>query len=159
MIGVAAWALLLGPSPHGDTAQAAAKPKRGTVLPRVDRSQERPITMSVNAVSLEISLGLKDEKPTPWGGEIQVSEGRILGVEIVQGGGPNKNVTGASFKVRSVRRKVMKQERIVRPVLSVTLEAPPAAKVTLETAQGTVRFALSIWPPTAPETSSRVKSR
>jgi len=105
----------------------------GTPLP-----EGKPIPMPKNRIGVEIALGLKDEEPTPWGGTVQVSEGRVESLEIV-GGGPNAGVQGNRYNGRSIRR----QQAIVGPKLHVSLDAPPTATVTVKTRQGEFQFALA----------------
>src|SRR5262245_58304178 len=95
--GVLVGAILsLGPAPQGD-----AKPQAAAPAQRV-RAPGKPIPMTAGLIGLEIALGLKDEQPTPWNGEVQVSEGKVREVEIIQGGGPNAKVEGNRFTVRTI---------------------------------------------------------
>ena len=94
--------------------------------------------MPANLIEVEITLGLKDEQPTRWGGSVQVSEGRVVSLQVV-GGGPNAKVNGNRFTARSIRRMMA----IAGPKLLVSLDAPPTATVTVNTAQGEFKFALA----------------
>jgi hypothetical protein len=98
-----------------------------------------PIPMPANLVGVQIALGLKDEEPTRWGGVIQVSEGRIVSLQVQ--GPPNAKVTGGRFTARSFFR--MNQGTLVRPKLQVSLDAPPTATVTVKTRQGEFQFTLA----------------
>src|SRR5438128_2632376 len=132
---VALMVLAGGPSEQGAQPQAAQQPP-GIVTP-----DSRPIPMPKNPVGVEIALGLKDEEPTPWGGSVAISEGRVISLEIV-GGGPNAKAEGNRFTARSIRRMMMMQATIIAPKLRVTLDAPPSATVTVNTRQGEFMFAL-----------------
>jgi hypothetical protein len=102
--------------------------------------------MTSNLIGLEINLGLKDQQPTPWDGEVMLSEGRVREMEIIQGGGPNDKVEGNRYTARTIERMMMQQRVLIRPALRVTVEAPPAARITLQTKQGKAEFALAALP-------------
>jgi hypothetical protein len=102
----------------------------------------RPIPMPRDLVEIEVTLGLKDDRPTRWGGSVQVSEGRVVSLELV-GGGPNADVAGNRYTARSIRRMIMNRETIIGPKLRVTLSAPPTATVTVTTAQGNFSLPLT----------------
>jgi hypothetical protein len=105
------------------------------------RPPGKPIAMPANLVGLEIALGLKDTEPTGWGGEVQVSQGRVLSLDIVRGP-PMARVDGTRFRIRSFRRMMQMRRVLVRPVLRASLDAPPTATVTVRTRQGKFEFAL-----------------
>ncbi len=84
-------ALAGGPSPQEEQQGQPSQQSTGAGI-----RQDRPIPMPMNLVGLEISLGLTDEEPTPWGGSVQVSEGRLLSLQVV-GGGANAKVNGSRF--------------------------------------------------------------
>ena len=127
--------VIFAPTPQAETGQklpdAARKP----------RPEGKPIAMPVNLVGLEVRLGLTDENPTPWDGEVQVSAGRLLDLNVARGG-PKAKVTGASYTARSVRQMAM-MKQVVGPILHLNLDAPPNAIVTLKTEQGKVEFKLA----------------
>src|SRR5581483_11944261 len=133
IFGSAVW--LLGPTFSPDPA-AQAQPAAAA-----KRTPGRIIPMPAQSVALEFDLGLKDEKATDWDGEVQVSEGRIAAMRVVRGG-PKARVDGNRYVARTVSRMQKQKPVIVRPLLQVTVEASPAANVTLKTAHGTVTFAL-----------------
>jgi hypothetical protein len=97
--------------------------------------------MPANLVGLDIALGLQDKEPARWDGEVQVSEGRILGLEVRQGG-PQAKAEGNRFTARS-RRMMVQRQVVVGPELQVNLDAPLSAKVTVTTEQGKFTFTLS----------------
>jgi hypothetical protein len=98
-----------------------------------------PIPMPANPVDVQLALGLKDEEPTRWGGMIQISEGRIVSLQVQ--GPPNAKVTGGRFTARSFFP--INQATLVRPKLHVSLDAPPTAIVTVKTQQGEFQFTLA----------------
>jgi hypothetical protein len=102
----------------------------------------KSIPMPRDLVDIEIALGLKDERPTPWSGAVHVSEGHVASLQLV-GGGPKASVNGNRFTARSIRRMIMNRERIIGPKLRVTLNAPPTATVTVTTEQGDLKIALA----------------
>jgi hypothetical protein len=123
--------ILLRFSPEG--ASGDAKPPKA-------RPEGKPIAMPSNLTGVKIDLGLKDESGTPWDGEVQISQGRIVAVEIAQGN-PKATVNGNKFIVRTVLQK--KKDIILKPVLRVAVDAPESAKVTVKTKQGDFTFTLA----------------
>jgi hypothetical protein len=114
----------------------------------------RPIAMPAGQVGLEIVLGLKDGQRTDWEGDVKVSQGRVVAVEVERSG-PNAAVEGTHFNVATTKgnapAKAKKQALLKKkqaqvaakkaaaqlaPVLRVTLEAPADAIVTVTTGQG-----------------------
>src|SRR5262249_52733684 len=93
-------------------------------------------------VGLDITLGLKDKQPTDWDGEVHVSEGKVLAVTIVEGN-PKATATGQRFTVRSFRRPKVDANAVYKPILRVSLDAPPSATVTFKTTQGKFTVALA----------------
>jgi hypothetical protein len=132
---LAVYLLAFGLSQPSESGQAAPQP------PSAGREAGRPIPMLTNVVALEISLGLKDQKPTAWDGEVQISTGRITNVAIVRGG-PKPTVEGSRFSVRSVLQMMGKQPPL-GPIIRVNVDAPPTATVTVKTKQGQFAFTLA----------------
>src|SRR5262249_39751960 len=95
IVGVAASvaAVLFNYSTGGSAGQA----ENGQARPA-----GRPIPMVANSSSLEITLGLKDKQQVFWEGDVQISQGKILGLEIVRAGQMSQ-VEGTHFKVRARR--------------------------------------------------------
>ncbi len=120
------------PTPQAETQEKPA---------RKPRAEGKAIAMPSNLVGLEIRLGLKDKEGTPWGGQVTVSEGRILDFTIA-GGGPMASVTGTRFTGRTVLQK-MQAMALVTPRLQLNLDSPPTAVVTLTTPKGKVEFKLA----------------
>src|SRR5262249_17814692 len=112
--------LLFGPSPQGESGQQAAP------VPRKPRPAGQPISRPPNLVGLEIALGLKDVEPTSWDGEVQISEGRLLEVQITRGNAKAK-VDGQRFSVRSFAEAKQKKKGPTAATLRVSLDAPPKA--------------------------------
>src|SRR5439155_9744634 len=84
-----------------------------------------------------------DTAATDWDGEVSVSSGKVLSIDILQGN-VKASAKGGKFSVRSVfaMKKDKKKDDIVRPVLRVTLDAPGNARIKVSTKQGTFDFTL-----------------
>ena len=52
----------------------------------VKDAEGKPIAMPANLVGLEVRLGLKDTEPSPWGGSVELSEGKLLSMSVRRGG-------------------------------------------------------------------------
>ncbi|HVX60571.1 MAG TPA: hypothetical protein VHC19_08215, partial [Pirellulales bacterium] len=88
---VAGFVLLVIPKPQAGVGhEDAAAPAAAIKLP------ERP-------VELLIELGIEDEEQVRWKGELKLSEGRVLSLELVQGSRDSK-LDGSAFDVRTARR-------------------------------------------------------
>src|SRR4051794_36434126 len=85
------------PQPPG-SGQPAQPP------PRKPRPAGKPVVMPANPVGLEVHLGVKDTQATPWDGEVELSEGKLVDMSVRRGG-PNARVDGARFTARSVRQQ------------------------------------------------------
>src|SRR5262249_47333387 len=99
--------LALGPSPRRESTQAADPPRK-------PRPAGKPVPLPANLVGLEMALGLKDQEPAQWDGDIQVSEGRILGLDVLRGG-PQAKAEGNRFTTRSRRMMVQQRPVVVGP--------------------------------------------
>ena len=64
----------------------------------------QPIAMPAGLIGLEIELGLKDSAPTEWEGDVKVSPGRVLAVEVERSGS-NAEVEGTHFSVGTAKAK------------------------------------------------------
>jgi hypothetical protein len=125
---------------------------------QVDKKQVRtpdrptqPIAMSSDLHQIRLALGLKDKMPTDWDGEVQVSAGKVTAVDVVQGN-PKASVSKRNFKVRTFKAKPKQMpNKLTRPVLQVTVDAPLSAKLTIKTAKGNFSFALKDVPTDEPE--------
>src|SRR5437588_1493039 len=73
----------------------------GGARERKPRAETKPIKMATGQTELRIALGLKDAKATDWDGDVQLSEGRLVALDIV-GGNVKKQGTSNRFTVRSV---------------------------------------------------------
>jgi hypothetical protein len=106
----------------------------------------KPVVMPAQPTGLLIFLGLKDQKVTDWDGEVTVSAGQILGLDVAQGN-PKATVKDGKFSVRTIFFKMdAKKDTLIRPMLRLTLDAPASAKVKVATKLGTFEFALADWP-------------
>ncbi len=121
-------------------AHQAGTQEQAAPAARKPRPEGKAIKMPANLAGLEIRLGLKDKEGAPWNGEITVSEGRIVGLNL-SGGGPKAAVEGNKFTCRTVLQQM--QQGILRPRLHVSLDAPPTAVVTLTTPKGKATFKLA----------------
>lgn len=114
-----------------------------------DGPAAKPVTMPTQLAGVLITLGLKDKEGTEWDGEVAVSAGKVLAVDIVDGN-PKASVVGNKFSVRSVAtpKKAAKKkgDAITRPMVRITFNAPPTAKVTVTTKQGAFDFVLGDLP-------------
>src|SRR5436189_6014548 len=83
----------------------------------------KPVGLPANLGGVHIQLGLKDTAATDWDGEVTVSTGRVLSIDILQGN-VKASAKGGKFSVRSVfaMKKDKKKDDIVRPILRVTLD-------------------------------------
>jgi hypothetical protein len=140
-------------SPPHDDEEEAQEAGRRVEGPGPRDSQ--PVAMPTDLVGLEVRLGLRDAVPSEWTGEVKVSEGRVVGIEVDRSGA-GARVEGSRFSVATTKKAVVakkkkkaaakkKQQQAagIGSVLQVTLDAPPTARVTLSTGQGDATFALS----------------
>ena len=79
-----------------------------------------------------------------WDGEIKVTDGRVLDVELLRRN-PKAKLDGHRFKVSSVYRNAQKKA-VDGPVLRVSLDAPSTAKLVVQTPQGNIEVALADLP-------------
>jgi hypothetical protein len=108
-------------------------PKGGDPVPG------QPIAMPKSLIGLEIAFGKDTQDRAAWDGEVRVSEGRVLSVDVVQGA-PASRADGSRFMVKAkVKAKVAKkkqQAQVTPPVLYVLLDAPRSANLTVDTGAG-----------------------
>ena len=64
----------------------------------------QPIAMPADLIGLEIALGLKDSAPTEWEGDVKVSAGRVVAIEIERSTA-NAEVEGTHFSVGTAKAK------------------------------------------------------
>ncbi len=106
------------------------------------------VTMPTAGAVLRMRLALKDKKPTPWDGKITLSEGQVLEVAVqpARAGQVRRDSWEVTARkpAKPPRRSVHdpKLPTLDRPVLLVTLNAPPTAAVSITTKQGNFSFAL-----------------
>jgi hypothetical protein len=123
-------AVLIGMKPGRPNVSGAKEKAR----PRPPR-KGNPIPMAGNLVGLEITLGLTDTQPTDYRGDVRVSRGRVVSVDIIRGG-PRATAQLNRFRVRAVRRQVQVRPQIIPARVRVTLEAPLSATVTVRSGHG-----------------------
>ena len=134
-------------SSHEDDAEPAALSCQG---PGPDPAQ--PVAMPRELIGLEIVMGLNGSDESRWEGDIQVSEGRVLELDVVRSGA-NPRIEGTHFSIGTPKAKAAakkkkkqavakkKQGLAAMAILRVTLDAPADAKVTVKTGQGEFAFA------------------
>ncbi len=139
-----------------------------------------PVAQPAGLIGLEVRLGLKDPAATPWEGEIRVSEGRVVGIDVDRAR-PDALIEGSRFSVGTVAAKKAaaknkkaaaknkkaaakqtdqakkdqakkKQAAAVGATLLVTLEAPPTTTVTIKAEQGEFTFKPNDLPKVGPKT-------
>lgn len=121
-----------------------AKKKKGA------RKNAAPLRrLPETAVSLTLTLGVGDKQPVSWDGTATLSEGKVLGIDLIRFGGAMRRVEGNRFFVRSVQPPAKQNEPIRSPVLAIHVDAPAGAKMLVNTAQGEFSFVLSNLPPGA----------
>src|SRR5262249_35307028 len=65
---------------------------------------DQAVDMPVNLTGLLITFGLKDQNPTDWDGEVTVTGGKLVAVDIAQGN-PKAAIKGGKFSIRSTAPK------------------------------------------------------
>ncbi len=141
-LGLFALVLLVGHSRSPQT-EAQEQPKAAI---------GQPVVMPGQLTGVLLTFGLKDQKGTEWDGEVAVSQGKVVSIDIVEGG-PKATAQGSKFNVKTVfyPKKIEKKKEgaIIRPSVRVTLDAPPSARVTVTTKQGKFDFVLGDLPEAA----------
>lgn len=103
----------------------------------------QPVAMPAQPTAVQISLGLKDQKVTDWEGQITTSAGTILALDIVQGN-PKATARAGKFNVRTIFAKMnAKKDTLTKPILRLTVDAPPSAKIQVTTNHGNFEFVLA----------------
>ncbi|MDR3637299.1 MAG: hypothetical protein P4L84_26080 [Isosphaeraceae bacterium] len=135
-----------------------------------------PVEMPPGLIGLELRLGLKDPGATEWEGEVKVSEGRVVEIDIERSR-PDAVVEGARFSVGTVAAKkaaaaknkkaaaknkkaqAKKNEQAKKKqaaqqgaTLALSLDAPASATVTVTTRRGDFTFKPSDLPARGPKT-------
>jgi hypothetical protein len=115
---------------------------------------ERPsaLAMPLGSIALELTLGLKDNAPRTWDGQIGLSEGSLRALEagnetarIDQGRWQARTSIPepAKAKAKAKEKAKAKQGAGIAPVrLVATLDAPETATVEVRTEQGAFSFVL-----------------
>jgi hypothetical protein len=120
--------------------------RQQVVPPPIRHSAARkPIAMSTKLVGLEIELGLQDRTATVWDGEIQLSQGKVAGIDVLRGG-PGAHSSGSRFTCRSVEIRRPQGTTIFGPILRVNVEAAMSAHVAVRCAEGKFEFVLTDLP-------------
>jgi hypothetical protein len=60
--------------------------------------------------AVEIDLGLRDEGPSAWEGNVEVSDGRILGLGVIESG-PDASTDGGHFRVKTRPESTKKKKK------------------------------------------------
>lgn len=139
-IGLLTATAFLSSAPSDDLQEAQQKKakQKAALRPKAGQVPRGPVAMTPEQISLEVLMGIKDKEQTVWAGEVSVSEGKVVSVEVGQGG-VKSTVDGARFSV--LHRK--QQESLLPPLLKVNVTAPLSATVTFKIRQGefTVKLA------------------
>src|SRR6185369_1389424 len=147
IMAVAAYVTVSFDSARQEAVAQAKKKQNQKQAAKAKAAGNRAVEIPDNAIGLNVEFGLKDKTPTDWNGAVQVSEGKVLLVEIARGGGTMAMVEDNKFTLRTVAPNAKKAaDGMTRPVISVMLVAPPTAKVTIDTKQGQVAFTLADLP-------------
>lgn len=147
VMSVAAFVTVSFDAARQEAVAQAKKKQNQKQAAKAKAAGNRAVEIPDNAIGLNVEFGIKDKTPTDWNGAVQVSEGKVLLVEIARGGGTMATVEDNKFTVRTTQPAAKKAaEGLGRPVISVMLVAPPNAKVTIDTKQGQIAFALSDLP-------------
>jgi hypothetical protein len=86
-------------SSHEEREQAPAPGLDSTVGP----GRNDAVAVPSRLVGLEIDLGLKDQERTDHEGEVLVSEGKVVSLDVVRSG-PAAKVEGNRFRVETVKK-------------------------------------------------------
>ena len=134
-LAVAMMAVISSSSPHEQDDPPAKGVGRAPGPKRND-----PVAMPPGLIGLEIALGLNDNRRTDWGGELTVSEGRVLSIDVIRSA-PDATISGARFKVASKKKAAAKKKKnqevvVIGPILHASLDAPENATITVRTAHG-----------------------
>jgi len=96
-----------------------------------------PPAMDMLASGFRIEFGILEKELTLWEGEVSVSGGEVLRLDLWEPGA-DARVDGARFSVRAGGPGKKKQAGL--PQLFATVRAPAGAEVELKTNHGTARF-------------------
>jgi len=96
-----------------------------------------PPAMDMLASGFRIEFGILEKELTLWEGEVSVSGGEVLRLDLWEPGA-DARVDGARFSVRAGGPGKKKQAGL--PQLFATIRAPAGAEVELKTNHGTARF-------------------
>src|SRR5262249_45939558 len=96
-------AVALAMKPAQEGAPAGQKPRK-------PRAAGKPGAMLSNPTGVLIKLGLKDQKATDWDGEVQLSEGKLTELSILQGNVQGK-IQGNQYSVRTVLKMAAKKKK------------------------------------------------
>ncbi len=125
---------------------------------------DQAVAMPPGAIGLQIELGLTDNQPAEWEGEVELSEGRVLKIDVVRSAGGatvegnrfragsdsplTKKKAAAKQKAAAKKKAAAKQKAaaknraaIAPATVRVVLDAPLETVVTIRTDRG--QFSLS----------------
>jgi hypothetical protein len=105
---------------------------------------DQPVVVPANLASFVINLGVGDKEASRWDGNVAVSAGKVVSLDLVQGGAKS-SVKGAKFGVSSEVGKKKKEKKVgaIQPILRLTVDAPAQATVTVKSNHGTFAFAIA----------------
>lgn len=131
MVGIFGLVVMVQTFWQGSASSQAARPAR---------PEPQAVTMPTTLTAVHIELGLKDQQATRWDGEVKLSEGKLVDVQV-SFGGPMARAEGNRFVARSTLDK-KKKKGLVRPTVTLLLEAPETCQVEVKTEQGSFAFQL-----------------
>src|SRR5262249_34483444 len=122
-LGLASLAVVAGRSHDEEQAEppAAAGGQDG---PRRDQAGEMPTA----AVGLEITLGIGAPGRTEWAGEVTVSEGKVLGLDVIRAA-PGARVEAGKFALETTKQKQAAKKKKKQQQAKKKQAAGPAAVV------------------------------
>ncbi len=142
--------LSLAPGDENTEAEFAQRVAVGSIA-------DQAVAMPPRMIGLQIELGLTDDQPEDWEGEVEVSEGRVLKIDVVRSAagarvegnrfraGSDSALTKkkAAAKKKAVAKKkaaAKNQPAIVAATVRVLLDAPLETVVTMRTDRGQFSF-------------------
>lgn len=100
------------------------------------------LAMPARLVALEITVGLADKEPTKWDGTVQVAQGQLHDLAVLQGG-PAAAVSRESYRAETTPNPY--GGGLLHPTLRLTLMDPkPDATVTVQAQPGP--FTIPVFP-------------
>lgn len=160
-------AMLSTPAHDGDDDE----PRGGAANAKITGPRPRQtVLMPKHLAGIELALGLKDEQPSAWSGDLKLSEGRVVGLEILRGDVAAAKLEGNRFTIQTDRagtakkaaakkntgkkntakknagKKNAEKQNAAGPMRATTIlaliDAPADADLTITTSKGNVTLRL-----------------